>query len=262
MSNLLAQILAHKVEEVTRLAAERDLRALRAAVAHAPPTRGFEAALRGRIQTGQAAVIAEMKRASPSQGLLRADFDPASIADGYQRNGAVCVSVLTDEHFFQGSASDLRAVREVCTLPLLRKDFIIDPWQVYETRLMGADCVLLIAAALGDPALQELCELALDLELDVLLEVHNEADLERALATRASVIGINNRDLNSFETSLKTTLALAPKVPAERLAVTESGIHRPQDVEDLRAAGVHAFLVGEALMRAPDPGARLAALFS
>lgn len=261
MSDVLERILAVKAREVAQRAAREDIRALSRRVDGAPPTRGFLEALQARIDRGDAGVIAECKRASPSRGLLRGDYDPGTIAASYEAAGAACLSVLTDREFFHGDDDHLRQAREACGLPVLRKDFIIDPWQVYESRLLGADCVLLIVAALGDPLLSELCVLAAELGMDVLMEVHDEQELERALATPAPLIGINNRDLRTFKTDLETTLRLAPRVPADRRVVAESGISRPAHVRRLREAGVAAFLVGEAFMRAHDPGAALAGLF-
>lgn len=261
MNDVLARILRSKAEEVAGRAAERGLRALSLEMEDAPPPRGFAEALRRRVEGDENAVIAEVKRASPSKGLLRDPFDPAAIAASYERGGAACLSVLTDAPYFQGSREHLRQARAACSLPVLRKDFIIDPWQVYEARVLGADCILLIVAALGEPALEELCVLAMDLEMDVLVEVHDEAELERALATPAPLVGINNRDLRTFETDLGVTEALAPRVPADRIAVAESGIGGTGDVSRLRDAGVRAFLVGETFMRAPDPGDSLAGLF-
>ena len=234
---------------------------MRRRAAAAPPPRGFRAALEARIGAGRAAVIAELKRASPSRGIIRRDFDPARIAAGYERGGAAALSVLTDRDFFQGSPDHLRAARAATALPALRKDFLVDPWQVHEARAMGADCVLLIVAALDDDRLRALAELAGELGLDTLVEVHDEAELDRALRIPAPLIGINNRDLRTFETTLATTRRLAPRVPEDRRTVTESGIASRDDVDGLRADGVHAFLVGEAFMSAPDPGERLAALF-
>ncbi len=217
--------------------------------------------MEAKIDAGQPAVIAEVKKASPSQGVIRADFDPAAIARSYAQAGAACLSVLTDADFFHGSEAYLQQARAACDLPVLRKDFTIDAYQVYEARAIGADCILLIAAALDDAALLELALLAAELELDVLLEVHDEGELERALDIPVPLIGVNNRNLRTFTTSLDTTLRLRASVGVERLLVSESGIHAPADVARLREAGVDAFLVGEAFMRAPDPGAELARLF-
>ena len=257
----LAEILRHKVAEVTARAAELPLPALSARVEAASPPRGFANALHRKMEQEVPAVIAEIKRASPSKGVLRSDLDPAEIARGYESAGAACLSVLTDEAFFQGSLLDFKSARGNCSLPVLRKDFMLDAWQIYESRLIGADCILLIVAALGDAALQELCVLAMDLGMDVLVEVHGREELDRALATPATLIGINNRNLRTFETDLSTTLDLIADVPDDRLLITESGIASKEDVQKLRAAGVNAFLVGEALMIAPDPGQRLKELF-
>src|SRR6185369_12216131 len=235
---------------------------LAARVADAPPTRAFAAALESKIEEGLPAVIAEIKKASPSKGVMRADFDPAAIARSYAANGAACLSVLTDSDFFQGSEAFLAAARDACALPVLRKDFVLDPYQVYEARAIGADCILLIVAALGDAALLELALLAAELDLDVLVEVHDEEELERALAIPAPLIGVNNRDLRTFETSIDTSVRLAAQIPYDRLLVTESGIRTPDDVARLRADGIEVFLVGEAFMRATDPGAALARLFA
>jgi indole-3-glycerol phosphate synthase len=224
--------------------------------------RDFEGALRAAIAAGRSAVIAEVKKASPSKGLLRDPFLPAQIAASYARHGAACLSVLTDQRFFQGSADFLRQARVACDLPVLRKDFMVDTAQVYEARAMGADCILLIAACLDDATMAELEACALELGMAVLVEVHDAAELDRALALKTPLLGINNRNLKTFEVSLQTTLDLLPRVPADRLLVTESGILGPQDVARMRAAGVHAFLVGEAFMRAPDPGEALSRLFA
>jgi indole-3-glycerol phosphate synthase len=262
MSDILQRILARKAEEVAERAARLPLRELSARCADLPDTRGFADALERSIAAGRPAVIAEVKKASPSKGVIRPDFDPAAIAASYARGGASCLSVLTDVDFFQGSDAYLQQARAACTLPALRKDFLIYAWQVYESRLLGADCVLLIVAALGDAALAELSHLALSLGMDVLVEVHDLDELERALPIAAPLLGINNRSLRSFEVSLDTTLDLRAMVPGDRRLVTESGIHTPADVARMRAAGVEAFLVGEAFMRAQDPGAELARLFS
>lgn len=258
---MLAQILARKAEEVAARRAAQGLDEVRARARDRPPARGFGAALDAAIAKGNAAVIAEIKKASPSKGVLRKDFDPAAIAASYARAGAACLSVLTDEDFFEGHDRYLIAARDACGLPALRKDFVIDAFQIHEARALGADAVLLIAAALADSRLGEFAELALDLGLDVLVEVHDGDELERALGTAARLIGINNRDLRTFATSLDTTLRLVDRVPASRLLVTESGIATASDAAAMRAAGVHAFLVGEALMRAPDPGAALRTIF-
>lgn len=259
--DILTRILRRKTAEVAerRAVVGLDEQYRRTEQASAP--RGFGAALRAAVNAGRAAVIAEVKRASPSKGLLRDPFDPAAIAASYAANGAACLSVLTDRDFFQGSDEHLRQARAACPLPVLRKDFIVDPYQVVEARALGADCILLIVAALEQPQLAELAGLAAELGLDVLAEVHDGVELERALALELGLIGINNRNLRSFETRLETTLALRDQVPGNRLLVTESGIHSAADVARMRASGVHAFLVGEAFMRAPDPGLKLAELF-
>lgn len=261
MSDILQRILARKREEVSERSARVSLAELRVRCIDQAPTRGFFNALAVRVADRRPAVIAEIKKASPSQGVIRADFHPDAIARSYEAGGAACLSVLTDVDFFHGADADLFAARAACALPVLRKDFVIDPWQVLEARTLGADCILLIAAALNDEQLRDLLALADELGLDALVEVHDEAELERALASQAHLIGINNRDLRSFQVSLQTTLRLKDKVPAGRLLVTESGIHTAADVAMLRAAGVHAFLVGERFMRAPDPGVELARLF-
>jgi indole-3-glycerol phosphate synthase len=261
MSDILNKILRRKAEEVAERSARLPLRVLSQRAASAEPARGFVEAIERRIAQGQAAVIAEIKKASPSKGLLRADFRPAEIAKSYERGGATCLSVLTDMEFFQGADEYLQQARASCALPVLRKDFTIDPWQVYEARALNADCILLIVAALGDAQLGDLAGLAQHLGMDVLVEVHDAAELERALALNTPLIGINNRNLRSFETRLETTLDLLAGIPADRIVVTESGIHTAADVARMRVAGVHAFLVGEAFMKAPDPGAKLAELF-
>lgn len=262
MSDILKKILRRKAEEVAERSALVSMRALSQRVEDADPARGFVEAIRRRIAQGQAAVIAEIKKASPSKGLLRADFRPADIAVSYERAGAACLSVLTDVDFFQGADAYLQQARAASTLPVLRKDFTIDPWQVYESRALNADCILLIVAALDDTQLADLTGLAQHLGMDVLVEVHDAAELERALTLHTPLIGINNRNLRTFETRLETTLELLDRIPADCIVVTESGIHTPDDVARLRASGVHAFLVGETFMRATDPGARLTELFA
>ncbi|WP_088281474.1 indole-3-glycerol phosphate synthase TrpC [Ideonella sp. A 288] len=261
MSDILDRIVAVKREEVAAARAVRDLASLRAEAEQRRDQRGFAAAMRGRLAAGRPAVIAEIKKASPSKGVIREHFVPSEIAASYARHGAACLSVLTDERFFQGSAAYLRQARAACDLPVLRKDFMIDDYQVVEAAAMGADCILLIAACLDDAQLADLESCATGLGLDVLVEVHDGAELDRALRLKTPLVGINNRNLRSFEVTLDTTLALLPQVPADRLLVTESGILGPADVQRMRSAGVHAFLVGEAFMRAPDPGVALAALF-
>ncbi len=260
--DILKKILHRKAEEVAARRAALPLEELKRRVVSAPPLRGFVDAIAGRVAQGLPAVIAEIKKASPSKGVLRADFEPAQIAASYEKGGAACLSVLTDRDFFQGDDDYLRQAREACSLPVLRKDFIIDPYQVYEARVMGADCILLIVAALSDARLSELTELAARLGLDVLVEVHDRGELERALALPVTLVGINNRNLRTFETRLQTTLELLPAIPGDRIVVTESGILARQDVALMRQQGVHAFLVGEAFMRAPEPGERLRALFA
>jgi indole-3-glycerol phosphate synthase len=266
MHDVLNRILARKREEVAVRVARVPLRELQARAAAAPPSRGFAAALEATIARGAPAVIAEVKKASPSKGVIRADFDPAAIARSYADAGAACLSVLTDVDFFQGADAFLQQARGACALPALRKDFIVDAYQVFESRALGADCVLLIVAALDDASLSGFAAQAMALGMDVLLEVHDATELERALRVapaqgRAPLMGINNRDLRSFEVSLDTTLALRPQVPAGRRLVSESGIVAPADVRRLRGAGIEAFLVGEAFMREADPGTALRRLF-
>lgn len=262
MADILQRILVRKHEEVTARRRVLPQAELIARCSDLPEPRGFCAALREKMAQGRPAVIAEIKKASPSKGVIRADFKPADIARQYQRGGAACLSVLTDADFFQGHERYLQAAREACTLPVLRKEFIVDEYQLYESRALGADCVLLIAAALSDAQLQSYAQLAQLLQMDVLLEVHDGEELDRALAVDVPMIGINNRNLRTFEVSLETTLMLKARVPAERLLVTESGIMSRADVARLRTQGVHAFLVGEAMMRADDPGLELEALFA
>ncbi|MBQ4855427.1 indole-3-glycerol phosphate synthase TrpC [Rhodanobacter sp. B2A1Ga4] len=262
MTDILNRILARKAEEVAERRARLPEAELIARIAELPGTRGFAAAIEAKIDAGLPAVIAEVKKASPSKGLIRKDFDPAAIAKSYAAAGAACLSVLTDSDFFQGSEAFLQQAREACSLPVLRKDFIIDAYQVYEARAIGADCILLIVSALDDDVLLQLSLLAAELDLDVLCEVHDEEELERALALPVPLIGVNNRNLRSFETSLETSLALQELVEYDRVLVAESGIHTPEDVARLREGGIQAFLVGEAFMRAEDPGAELRRLFS
>jgi indole-3-glycerol phosphate synthase len=262
VSDILDTIVRRKGEEIRDRAAAVTLADLRARAADAPPCRGFAQALESRVASGAAAVIAEVKKASPSKGVIRADFQPAQIARSYAAGGAACLSVLTDVDFFQGADAYLREARAACALPVLRKDFTIDPYQVYEARVLGADCILLIVAALEDQALAELSGLAMELGMDVLVEVHDIDELERALQVPVPLVGINNRNLRTFEVSLDATLQMKDAVPSDRLLVTESGIHSRDDVQRMRSAGVHAFLVGEAFMRAPEPGVELARLFA
>ena len=250
-----------KAEEVASAKAAKPFSVVRAAAEAAPPSRDFVGAMRKKIAAGQPAVIAEVKRASPSKGLLRDPYDPAAIAASYAAGGAACLSVLTDREFFQGAPEHLAAAREACGLPVLRKDFLIDPYQIYEARAMGADCVLLIAAALERSAMVELEQVAMALGLAVLVEVHDRAQLELALQLATPLIGINNRNLRTFETHLETTLDLLEQVPRDRIVITESGILEPEHVVRMRGGGVDAFLVGEAFMRAADPGAELRRLF-
>jgi len=261
MSDILNQIVAVKREEVAAAKQKKSLEAMREDAFSRVLTRDFEGALRAKIAAGGAAVIAEIKKASPSKGVLREDFEPADIAQSYAEHGAACLSVLTDRQFFQGSPDYLKQARASCDLPVLRKDFLVDPYQVYESRALGADCILLIAACLDDAQMAQLEAIARSLDMAVLVEVHDRDELQRALKLKTPLVGINNRNLRSFEVSLETTLSLLPEVPADRLLVTESGILAAADVQQMRAAGVHAFLVGEAFMRAKDPGVALAALF-
>lgn len=261
MSDILQRILTRKHEEISERQQRTPLKELQAHCQDLPDTRGFAAAIEACIEGGRPAVIAEIKKASPSKGVIRDDFDPARIAASYTNGGATCLSVLTDAHFFQGSDAFLVQARSACLLPVLRKDFIIDPYQVWEARSIGADCILLIVAALDDDALLELCLLAAELDMDVLVEVHDDEELERALALPAPLVGVNNRNLRTFKTSLETSIELRDAVPYDRLLVSESGIRTPEDVERLRAAGIKAFLVGETFMRCPDPGAELKRLF-
>jgi indole-3-glycerol phosphate synthase len=261
MSDILDKIVAVKREEVAVARVLHSEAALRELAAAQSAPRGFTAALRAKLAAGRPAVIAELKKASPSKGVIREHFVPAEIAASYARHGAACLSVLTDQRFFQGHADYLRQARAACPLPVLRKDFMIDPYQVLEARAMGADGILLIAACLSDAQMAELEACAIDQGLDVLVEVHDGDELDRALRLQTPLLGINNRNLRSFEVTLDTTLGLLPRVPTDRLLVTESGITGRADVQRMRAAQVHAFLVGEAFMRADDPGAALAALF-
>jgi len=258
---ILRRILARKAEEIAERERRVPLAALRDRAAVAPPVRGFHRALAARIAQGRSAVIAEIKKASPSKGVIRPDFDPVAIARSYEAGGATCLSVLTDVDFFQGADDYLVQARAATALPVLRKDFTVDPYQIYESRALGADCVLLIVAALAPAQLADLHELARGIGLDVLVEVHNARELDAALALDNPMVGINNRDLHSFHTTLETTFSLLPRIGDKRLVVTESGIQRVDDVLAMRGHGVHAFLVGEAFMRAADPGAQLRALF-
>ena len=265
MSDILRRIVAVKHEEIAAARQRRSLSSLREEAEHTAlraDARDFAAALRAKVAAGGSAVIAEIKKASPSKGVLRADFRPAAIAQSYAQHGAACLSVLTDAQFFQGQTEYLVQARAACDLPVLRKDFMVADYQVYEAGAMGADCILLIASCLSDEQMAELEAQALSLKLAVLVEVHDAAELDRALRLRTPLIGINNRNLRTFEVTLDTTLGLLKNMPADRLLVTESGIQTAADVQKMRAAGVHAYLVGEAFMRAPDPGAALAQLFA
>jgi len=265
MSNtpdILKKIVQRKREEITQRQVTLPLdRLIEQLAGISNPTRGFVQAIADKIEQGEAGVIAEIKKASPSKGVIRADFRPAEIAASYQQGGAACLSVLTDRDFFQGSDAYLQQARAACSLPVIRKDFIIDPYQVYEARLIGADCILLIVSCLDDATLVELNDLAQRLSMDVLVEVHDAAELQRALKLNNRLIGINNRNLRTFEVSLDTTLELLAQIPPESIVVTESGIHTPVDVARMRGHGVNAFLVGEAFMRTAEPGETLAALF-
>ena len=261
MSDILKRIVAVKHEEIAEARRLRDAASMRREALAQPPARDFVGALRAKLGTGQPAVIAEIKKASPSKGVIREHFVPAEIAASYARHGAACLSVLTDRQFFQGGPEYLQQARSACSLPALRKDFMVDAYQVDEARAWGADCILLIAACLDDAQMADLEAQALALGMAVLVEVHDGDELERALRLKTPLLGINNRNLRTFEVTLDTTLGLLARVPTERLLVTESGILGPADVQRMRAAGVHAFLVGEAFMRADEPGAALADLF-
>jgi indole-3-glycerol phosphate synthase len=266
MSDILKKILDVKADEVAAAKKHRDLASLRREVESNTEARrelrGFEASLRTKIAAGHAGVIAEVKKASPSKGVLREDFRPADIAENYAKHGAACLSVLTDVQFFQGAPEYLQQARSACELPVLRKDFMVDVYQVYEARSWGADCILLIVSALDHGLMAELEACAHELGMGVLVEVHDGEELTAALKLKTAMVGINNRNLRTFETSLQTTIGLLPRIPPEKLVVTESGILKPDDVKQMRDADVHAFLVGEAFMRAPDPGAELSRLFA
>ena len=262
MSDILNKIIATKVVEVAAAKAKLSLAEVQAAAKAAPAPRDFVGSIRAKIASNKSAVIAEIKKASPSKGIIREDFRPAEIAKSYEQGGAACLSVLTDVEYFQGSPEYLQQARAACNLPVLRKDFMIDPYQVYEARAMGADCILLIAAALDLTTMRTLEKIAHELGMAVLVEVHNGEELDLALQLETPLLGINNRNLRTFEVTLDTTLGMLADVPADRLLVTESGILKPADVKTMRDAGVHAFLVGEAFMRAPQPGLELAKLFA
>jgi indole-3-glycerol phosphate synthase len=260
--DILRRILDVKQEELNRARAARSLAAMQDAARQAAPVRDFVGALRSKMAKGQLAVIAEIKKASPSRGVLRERYEPAAIAESYERGGAVCLSVLTDEKFFQGAPAHLERARAACQLPVLRKDFTIDPYHVCEARAMGADCILLIAAALDDSRMQELEAASHSLGMAVLVEVHDAGELERALRLETPLIGVNNRNLRTFDTRLETTLDLLHRIPENRIVISESGILEPSDVQALASHGVKCFLVGEAFMRVADPGAELVRLFS
>ena len=259
--DILKKIVARKREEIAERSAKVSIEELKAQLDGASPPRGFVQAIRDKIAAGQAGVIAEIKKASPSKGVIREDFVPEQIARSYEQGGAACLSVLTDIDFFQGGDDYLKQARAACTLPVIRKDFIIDPYQVVEARVIGADCILLIAACLEDEQMKALAELANSLGMDVLIEVHDEEELARSLSLNQALVGINNRNLRTFEVSLDTTLRMLDQIPADRIVVTESGIHTPDDVKLMREHKVNAFLVGEAFMRAEEPGEKLAELF-
>jgi indole-3-glycerol phosphate synthase len=261
MPDILDRIVAVKREEIAAAQEKVPFAAMRMDAESRVLTRDFEGALRRKIAAGKSAVIAEIKKASPSKGVLRAEFIPADIAQSYAESGAACLSVLTDRQFFQGQVDDLKQARASCDLPVLRKDFMVDAYQIYQSRAIGADCILLIAACLEDARMAELEAVARSLDMAVLVEVHDRSELERALKLKTPLVGVNNRNLHTFEVTLDATLDLVKEVPADRLLVTESGIVTKADVNEMRAAGVHAFLVGEAFMRADDPGEALAALF-
>jgi len=260
--DILKKIMQRKTEEIVERVGKVSLAEMAERAKSAPASRGFVDCIEKTLAAGGAAVIAEIKKASPSKGVMRENFHPAEIAVSYQKGGASCLSVLTDIDFFQGSDAYLQQARAACDLPVIRKDFIIDPYQVYEARALGADCILLIVACLGDAQLSEMTSLALHLEMDVLVEVHDAEELERALALNLPLVGINNRNLRSFETSLQTTLDLLAQIPENRIVVTESGIHTSDDVARMRQHNVNVFLVGEAFMRADEPGEQLRALFA
>ena len=259
--DILLKILKVKKQEITQRSRKRSLADLIRTSQESPTCRGFVRAIRDKQASGQVAVIAEIKKASPSKGVIRADFNPAQIARSYQQGGACCLSVLTDEQFFQGHDRYLQEAGKVVSLPLLRKEFIIDPYQIYEARAMGADCILLIVAALTQAQLSEFADIASQIDLDVLIEVHDEQELQRCLSVNTTLVGINNRNLRSFETRLQTTLDLLPHIPDDRIVVTESGIHSKADVLLMRQHGVNSFLVGESFMRADAPGDKLRELF-
>lgn len=260
--DILKKILQRKQQEIAERSKRLPINLLQQLAENAEPVRGFVEAIERKLAAGQSAVIAEVKKASPSKGVLREDFRPAEIALSYENGGAACLSVLTDKDFFQGHEDYLKQARTACQLPVIRKDFIIDAYQVFEARAIGADCILLIVAALDDDQLEQLSQLAIQLDMDVLVEVHNEEELHRALVLNLPLIGINNRDLHTFETSLETTIKLLNFIPDETIVITESGILGKEDVTFMREHGVNGFLVGEAFMRADEPGEALANLFN
>lgn len=260
--DILKKIISRKIQEIKERKQRCDLSEIRKLAREADACRGFVKAIKNKIDAGKPGVIAEIKKASPSKGIIREDFQPAEIAISYEKAGAACLSVLTDADFFQGSEQYLQQARAACSLPVIRKDFIIDPYQVYEARAIGADCILLIVAALNDTQLEELSSLAQELDMDVLVEVHDAEELQRALVLNLPLVGINNRNLRTFEVSLNTTLDLLKQIPKDRIVVTESAIHNKEDVILMRENNVNAFLVGEAFMRAEDPGEELAKLFN
>ncbi|PWB49284.1 MAG: indole-3-glycerol phosphate synthase TrpC [Nitrosomonadales bacterium] len=262
MPDILNKIIAVKEAEVARAVEKKSYAAIRAEAGAMPPARDFSGAMRGKIAAGKPAVIAEIKKASPSRGIIRENFDPAAIAKSYEQHGAACLSVLTDTQFFKGSKNDLIEARNACALPVLRKDFMIDPYQICRARTIGADCILLIVAALDLPRMREMEAVAHELGMAVLVESHDAAELELALQLKTPLIGINNRNLRTFETRLETTLELLPRIPKDRIVITESGILKAEDVQRMRENNVNAFLVGEAFMRAEDPGVELARLFA
>ena len=258
---VLRKIVSRKFEEISERRNQRTEQALLNDARHAEPVRGFATAMGAKLAEQQPAVIAEVKKASPSKGVIREDFDPVAIARSYEKAGAACMSVLTDRDFFQGHEDYLMAAREACALPVIRKDFIVDTYQVAEARAINADCILLIVACLEDGQMQELAHCGRDLGMDVLVEVHDERELERALRLETPLVGVNNRNLHTFETSLETTYRLLPEIPSDRIVITESGIHTKKDVKNMRDRGVQSFLVGEAFMRQVDPGKALKSLF-
>ncbi|MCK5719879.1 MAG: indole-3-glycerol phosphate synthase TrpC [Thiomargarita sp.] len=261
IANILQKICQHKLTEIAENIQKTPIATLKATIANNPKTYGFVNAIKTQLQQNKPAIIAEIKQASPSKGILRENFNPIAIAKSYQQNQATCLSILTDQTFFKGSNQYLQEVRKICNLPILRKDFIIDAYQIYEARAIGADCILLIVAILDDAQLHSFNELAVELELDVLVEVHNEQELSRALALNTPLIGINNRNLKTFTTDLMTSLNLLPKIPAKHIVISESGINNSKQVNSLRNAGINTFLVGSAFMQADDPGEALLNLF-